>query len=212
MVICFLLVAHCDAVYAQDGPDLLFREDWKEIPEEIPVNQKHVDNSDLQLHLYGPARDQIKKSHHEVPANHPYYIWSGPCEGNWAVALEHQKQNMDLTGNAKIRWRTHQAGFRQLRLLVMLSDGSWLVSDEYIGPSAGWRVQEILMTDIRWRKINMERIAEGKWIDDADLSNVVQIGFTDLMAGGHSGASSRVDWLEVYAKPAKKAEVEFQNN
>lgn len=197
------LLATVPFVFAQDEPDLFFREDWKEIPEETPVNQNHVNHPDLLLHLYGPGRDQIKKSHHEKPANHPYYIWSGPCMGNWAVTLQHKKLNMDLSGNAKVRLRTHQSGFRQLRLLVKLADGSWLVSDEYLGPSKDWRVLDILLADARWRKINMERIAEGSWVENPDLSEVTHIGFTDLMSGGQSGASSRVDWLEVYAKPAK---------
>ncbi len=36
-------------------PGLAFREDWKEIPAETPVNQKHVNHPDLILGLYGPG-------------------------------------------------------------------------------------------------------------------------------------------------------------
>ena len=42
-------------------------------------------NPDLLLGLYGPGEDGIKKSHHDKPADDPYYIWSGTCTGNWAV-------------------------------------------------------------------------------------------------------------------------------
>jgi len=33
---------------------------------------------------------------------------------------------------------------------------------------------------------------------------VDEIGFTDLMAGGGSPASSRVDWIEVYGRPVSR--------
>src|SRR5688572_26719766 len=68
---------------AQDRPSLFFREDWKEIPAATPVTQEHVVNKDLILGLHGPGRDSIKKSHHDDPADDPYYIWSGLCKGNW---------------------------------------------------------------------------------------------------------------------------------
>ena len=43
--------------------------------------------------------------------------------------------------------------------------------------------------------------------DDADLSRVEEIGFTDLMRGaGHgSGGGSRVDWIQVTGKPVPRA-------
>jgi hypothetical protein len=69
-------------------PGLLFREDWKEIPAEIPLHGGHVSNADLIVGLYGPGKDSIKKSHHETPPDDPYYIWSGLCTGNWAVTLK----------------------------------------------------------------------------------------------------------------------------
>lgn len=43
-------------------PDLFFREDWKETPAEIPVNQNHVQNENLTVQLYGPGKDVIKKA------------------------------------------------------------------------------------------------------------------------------------------------------
>ncbi len=53
---------------------LKFSEDWKEIPAEIPVTQDHVNHPDLVLGLNGPGKDSIKKSHHDKPADDPYYI------------------------------------------------------------------------------------------------------------------------------------------
>jgi hypothetical protein len=56
-------------------PGLFYREDWKETPAEIPLNQSHVENSALTVHLYGAGIDSLKKSHHEKPADDPYYGW-----------------------------------------------------------------------------------------------------------------------------------------
>ena len=68
-------------------PGLFFREDWKEIPAEIPLSQKHVNNTDLFVQLYGAGQDSIKKSHHEKPVDDPFYVWSGLCLENWMVTL-----------------------------------------------------------------------------------------------------------------------------
>ncbi len=197
-----LLFFHCSA---QDRPGLLFREDWKEIPAEIPINQKHVANENLLLHLYGPGIDSLKKSHHDHPADDPYYVWSGLCPANWALTLEHKKYLVNFTGLSKIRWRTKQFGFRQLHIIVKLADGTWLVSDLSDGASTDWRIREFNAEDLHWRKLNIETITEGPYVENPDLSNVDQIGFTDLMRGGKSDACSRLDWIEVYAfrKPRK---------
>ncbi|MGW8315001.1 MAG: hypothetical protein ACWGNV_05320 [Bacteroidales bacterium] len=179
-------------------PGLFFREDWKEIPAETPVTQNHVNNPDLILGLYGPGKDSIKKSHHDQPADDPYYIWSGLCTGNWAVTLRHREQEVDLTKFAKIRWRTKQFGFRELHVLLKLADGTWLVSEQSDPASGDWRIMEFNLMDITWNTLNIETVVEQQRISDPDLSRVVEIGFTDLMSGGASAACSRLDWLEVY--------------
>src|SRR4051794_31918065 len=87
-------------------PPLFFREDWKESPFAEPVTAEHLTNPKLQFTLYGPGKANIKKSHHDTPNDDPYYIWSGDCAGNCAIALRDKESNVDLTGLAKIRWRT----------------------------------------------------------------------------------------------------------
>jgi hypothetical protein len=185
-------------IQAQDRPGLFFREDWKEIPPATPVTQAHVSNPDLILTLYGPGAAGVKKSHHDQPADDPYYIWSGETPANWAIALRHRKALVDLRGLAKIRWRSRQSGFHELRLLLKLSNGIWLISDQTDGQSQDWRVREFNLADIRWRRLDITAIVEREWIPTPDLSQVEEIGWTDLMAGGGSPASSRVDWIEVY--------------
>lgn len=185
-------------------PELLFREDWKETPAEIPLSQNHVNNPDLLIQLYGPGKDSLKKSNHEKPVDDPFYVWSGLCLGNWMVTLRHNVNNIDLTGFAKIKWRSKQFGFRHLRIALKLANGSWLVSDQSDGPSKDWRTKEFNIQEINWHKLDVDRITEIGVAMDPDLSNVVEIGFTDLMPGGKSAACSRLDWIEVYANPVRR--------
>ena len=198
----FLLISVISAAHftssAQSGAKLFFREDWKEIEAALPVTQEHVANPDLVLSLYGPAREAIKKSNHPPIPNDPYYIWSGECKANWAVGLRHSNASVDLTGEARIRIRSKQSGFRQLRIILKLRNGDWLVSDQYAGVSDDWAEKEFRIQDVRWRKLDISRVTEGAWVANPDLSSVAEIGFTDLMAGGGTPASSRLDWIEVY--------------
>ncbi len=200
----FLFLFFHSVGVAQYRPSLFFREDWKELPASIPVNQDHVANQDLLLNLYGPGQDSIKKSHHDKPADDPYYIWSGLCNGNWAVSLKNETSNVDLTGYAKVRWRSRQSGFRNLRLIIKLAGGTWLVGDTQDGSSKDWRVCEFNIMDINWYELNIEEVYEKRPAKDPDLSNIEEIGFTDLMPGGQSDACSRLDWIEVYGKPVNR--------
>jgi len=189
---------------AQYRPQLFFREDWKTIPAATPVTQQHVSNPDLILGLYGPGCDSIKKSHHAAPEDDPYYIWSGLCLGNWAVTLKSKSFYADLREYAKIIWRSRQSGFRQLRLILKLADGEWLVGDQCDGQSRDWRIKEFNLADIRWYELDITTLVEGPPVESPDLSRVDEIGFTDLMRGGQSIACSRLDWIEVYGKKVKR--------
>lgn len=189
---------------AQERPPLFFREDWKEIPFATPVTQEHVANKELLLTLHGPGKDSIRKSHHDQPYDDPYYIWSGLAQGNWAVSLRHVKNDVDLTGQSHIRWRAKQSGFRFLRPIIKLANGVWLVADGYDDASSDWRERDFIISDLRWRRLDIEKMIEGRTVTTPDLSHVVEIGFTDLMTGGGSDACSRLDWIEVWGKPVAR--------
>lgn len=197
-----LLLVFLFTAVATDSPELLFREDWAESPAEIPINQRHVVNPDLVVKLYGPGAMGIKKSHHDHIQNDPYYVWSGACPGNWALTLRHKKGPMDLEGGARIRWRSRQSGFHRLRPILKLTDGRWLVGDVFDPESPNWQIVEFKLSDIRWRELDIVRITGKKWLDSPSLGSVEEVGFTDLMPGGSSDASSRVDWIEVYGRLA----------
>ena len=193
-------------VIAQENyrPGLFFREDWKETPAEIPLSQKHVANPDLMVLLYGAGKDSLKKSNHEKPVDDPFYVWSGLCLDNWMVTLKHKSNNVDLTEFAKIKWRTKNYGFRQLRITLKLADGTWLISDQFDGPSKDWREKEFTIQDIIWHKLDEKRVVELGVAQNPDLTNVEEIGFTDLMPGGKSQACSRLDWIAVWGKPVNR--------
>jgi hypothetical protein len=135
----------------------------------------------------------MRKSNHDHPDDDPFYVWSGLCHGNWALTLKNPGSYVDLSEYAKIKWRTKQSGFRCLRILLKLADGTWLVSDQCDCRSADWRIREFNISDIKWYALDIKTITEQKPVDNPDLTKVDEIGITDLMAGGRSVACSRLD-------------------
>jgi hypothetical protein len=185
-------------VAAQTRPGLAFREDWKQSAAATPVTQDHVVNPDLILSLHGPGAQLVKKSHHDQPADDPYYIWSGDTTAPWAVSLRHRRGVVDLSSPAHVRWRAKQSGFHELRLIAQIDDTQWLIADQADGASSDWRERDFVIADLTWRTLDITRIAEGRTVERPDLSKVRAIGVTDLRAGGGTPASSRLDWIEVF--------------
>ena len=197
LMLLVVLVAQFAMAADRSQPDLFFREDWTETPPNLPVTNADLTNQDLVVSRWGPGGSVIKKSFHDNKPEDPYYIWSGLCPGTWAVSLRKKNAVVDLTAG-KVRWRAKQAGFRELRIVIKTAGGNWMVSDQSDPASEDWRVREFVIADMRWRALDIEKVTEGAWVQDADLSKVEEIGFTDLMPGGRSAACSRLDWIEVY--------------
>jgi hypothetical protein len=197
VLVLFAVITECRAQYR---PDLFFREDFAETPAETPITQRHLSNDALELALYGPGADLIKKSNHDQPVDDPFYVWSGQAEGNWAVTLRNPDSYVDLSEYAKVVWRSKQSGLRCLRLIVKTAGEDWLVSGTCDGPSRDWRVHQFNITDVEWYELDIEEVVEGRSVTQPDLSRVTEVGFTDLMRGGGTPASSRLDWIEVYGR------------
>jgi hypothetical protein len=90
--------------------------------------------------------------------------------------------NPDLEMN----WNTKMSGLHQIRPIVKLVDGTWLVGD--------------LAQD------TTRVVTAGTVLDKTDLTKVDEIGFADLMPGsGHGpGGWSDVAQIEVYARPVAR--------
>jgi hypothetical protein len=192
------------AAAAAGRPPLFFREDFRETPAATPITQEHVANASLVMSLYGPGREGMKKSHHDTPADDPFYVWDGTCGGNCGITLRDKASYVDLTGQAKIRWRTKQSGFRRLHLIVKTAGGEWLVSDPREVESVDWRESEQSIQELRWRRLDIKTMIEGAPVAAPDLSRVDEIGWSSLMTGGGTPACTRVDWIEVYGRPVAR--------
>ena len=191
-------------------PPLFFREDWQEtknVPVEHPVTQAAVATPTLDIKLYGPSGKDIVENGLPSTADNPPHLWTGLCASTCAAALRDRNNYVDLTGMAKIRWLIHTSGFHEVRPVVKLADGTWLVGDHGDATTQDYHVVEITLADLRWLKMDMEKVVtRGDLLDHVDLSKVDEVGFTDLMPGsGHGdGGYSGVGWIEVYGKPVKR--------
>jgi hypothetical protein len=181
---------------------LFFKEGWKDTAA-VPVTQTVVTNPDLDLKVYGATKDDMTVNNEGgVP-----HVWTGLCPGGCAVALRHKESFADLSGKARIKWYTKTSGFHQIRPVVKLADGTWLVGDHADAYTFDYHETEFYFADVRWLKLDIEKVqTKGVLLDKVDLTKVDEIGFVDLTPGsGHGlGGFSDVGWLEVYAKPVKR--------
>ncbi|HLG57880.1 MAG TPA: hypothetical protein VI485_21220 [Vicinamibacterales bacterium] len=191
-------------------PPLFFKEEWKQTPAggEHAVTQDAVANPALELKLYGPTAKEILMSGSAGDELNPIHVWTGMCTTPCAVALRHKSSFADLSGLARIRWNTKVSGFHEIRPIVKLADGTWLVGDHTDGTVRDWLFTEFSLGDVRWMRLDIARlVTTGTVMDRADLSKVDEIGFVDLMpSSGHGqGGWSDVAQIEVYATPVPRA-------
>ena len=190
-------------------PALFLREEWKQVPGggEHPVTPEAVANPNLELKLYGTSSKEIQLTGSAQDENNPIHVWTGLCTTPCAVALRDKNNFADLTGLARIRWVTKVSGFHQVRPIVKLADGTWLVGDHTDGSSVDWLQSEFSLADVRWLKLDINGvITKGSWVDKPDLSRIDEVGFADLLPGsGHGqGGWSDVAAIEVFGKSVKR--------
>ena len=200
---------------APTRPPLFFGESWKQLstpPDDHgawPASQGGVSNPHLQLTLHGASGKEIQLVAVRGSADvYPVNLWTGTTTTPSGASLRDRNNFVDLTDPlAKIRWTVRTSGFHQVRPIVKLADGTWLVGDRTSGPSADFNVDDISIADVRWMKLDIARVVTtGNWIDHPDLSKVDEVGFVDLMPGsGHGpGGYVNVARIEVYGKPVKR--------
>jgi len=191
-------------------PPLFFKEEWKQNDknDEHPATAASVGNPNLQMTLHGPGQD-IQLTGRAGDDNNPIHLWTGTSTSPIAVSLRETSNYADLTGLARIRWNTKMSGFHQIRPIVKLADGTWLIGDRADGNSTrDWLVSEITPSDLRWLKLDITRVVTtGNFVEKVDLSRVDEIGFADLMPGSGHGPGGWVDvaQFEVYARPVPRA-------
>lgn len=196
-------------------PPLFFSESWKALPTppddhgEWPAQQAGVASPNLQLSLHGPSGKEITLVAVRGRADvYPLNLWTGVTTSPIGATLRDKDSYVDLTDPlAKIRWVVRTSGFHQIRPLIKLADGTWLVGDHTTGPSADFNEADVSIADVRWMKIDTARmVTVGLLVDRPDLSKVDEVGFADLMPGsGHgNGGYVNVARIEVFGKPVKR--------
>jgi hypothetical protein len=147
--------------------------------------------------LTGSAQDE----------NNPIHLWTGGCTTPCAVALRDRSHYGDLTGLARIPWVTKVSGFHQVRPIVKLADGTWLVGDHTDGSTGDWLQSEFSLADVRWLRLDINAVVtKGNFVDKPDLSKVDEIGFVDLVPGSGHGPGGWIDvaTFEVFGKPIQR--------
>jgi hypothetical protein len=185
-------------------PPLFFSEEWKQTPanDEHPVTQQSIANPALELKLYGSTAKEIQLTGTAGNESNPIHVWTGMCSTPCALAFRHKANYADLTGLARIRWNTKTSGFHEIRPIVKLADGTWLVGDRTDGTTRDWLVTEFNLADVRWLRLDIERVVTiGNIVERPDLSRVDEVGFVDLMPGSGHGAGgwSDVAQMDVFA-------------
>jgi hypothetical protein len=186
---------------APQPASLFFRETWKVVPAAVPVTQAVVTNPDLALTVYGKAPEVNNEG--GVP-----HVWTGLCAPACAITLKHKQNMVDLSGKARMKWLAKTSGFHEIRPLVKLADGTWLVGDVADAYTFDYHESDFYFATVHWLKLDIQTLTtKGTLLDTVDLSKVDEVGFVDLTPGsGHGlGGFSDVGWIEVYGKPVQRA-------
>ena len=148
-VLCAVMVMLAPAVMLaqrapQTRPPLFLSEGWKQLttpPDDHgawPASQAAVASPNLQLTLHGTSAKEIVVVAVRGSADlYPLNLWTGTTTSPSAASLRDRANFVDLTDPlAKIRWTVRTSGFHQVRPIVKLADGTWLVGDQATGRSA----------------------------------------------------------------------------
>jgi hypothetical protein len=191
-------------------PPLFFREEWKQTEKggEHPVTPAEaLSNPNLQLTLHGPAASEFLMTGSAGDENNPTHLWTGMCTSPCGATLRDTANMVDLSGLARIKWNTKTSGFHQIRPLIRLADGTYLVGDAAHGSPSDWLWSEIPLADVRWLRLDVATgLTKGTFVANPDLTRVDEVGYIDLMPGsGHGpGGWSDVAQIEVYGRPVRR--------
>ena len=187
---------------------LFFKEEWKQDAgnTEHPATQESVSNPNLEFKLYGQNHDVLIAGA-VTTENNPPHMWTGTCTTACAVALRDKTNFVDITGLARMKWISKMSGYHEIRPIVKLANGTWLIGDHADNNNVDWLTHEFSFQGMRWLTLDIARVVTtGTWVANPDLTKVDEIGFADLMPGSGHGAGgwSDVATIEVYGKPVPR--------
>lgn len=196
---------------AAEPPKMIFHEGWTRAPLAQPITQSNLANQNLTLHIYGDP-NQIRKAMHPLDD----YTYTGETTTNWALTVSDRTSLWDATGGGKIRFKTQNTGYRFLHVVIKTADGRYFASEEGAGESSVWIETDYIFQDLHWRNLLMtdtpsnasnRRQPDPKRVPiiptskgTPDLTQLDEVGFSDLMEGGWIPATSRVAFFELYGK------------
>ncbi len=207
------------ALLAQGAPRIsispsVFKVEWVPIngnTDQVPIAQGNVADTNVQVHWYGDAAQHLLTSGSPDNPGRPFSVWSGECDGPFAITFSQKDHYVDLTGLAKMRWVVKTSGFHAVRPVIKLADGTMLVGNLAATSPPMMTQLEFTFAGVRWVQLDPERVvtlADGAnssgeiWVETPDLSKVDEIGFADLMpASGHgAGGFIHLGNIEVFGK------------
>lgn len=194
-----------------EPPKLIFHEPWTRAPLSQPITQENLANQTLTLHVYGDAT-QIRKAMHPLDD----YTYTGETTTNWALTVSDKANLWDVTRGGKIRFKTQNTGYRFLHVVIKTADGKYFASEEGAGESSVWIESDFIFQDLHWRNLLMtdtpsnasnRRQPDPKRIPiipttkgTPDLTQIDEVGFSDLMEGGWIPATCRVAAFDLVGK------------
>ena len=196
---------------SNEPPESIFREAWTRAPLSQPITQDNLGNQNLTLHIYGDAT-QIRKAMHPLDD----YTYTGETTTNWALTVSDKANLWDVTRGGKIRFKTQNTGYRFLHVVIKTADGKYYASEEGAGESSVFIESDFVFQDLHWRNLLMtdtptnasnRRQPDPKRVPiipttkaTPDLTQIDEVGFSDLMEGGWIPATSRVKAFELFGK------------
>jgi hypothetical protein len=194
---------------------------------QVPIVQSNVADPNVEVKWYGDAAKHLLTSGTVGSDTTPFSVWSGECDGPFAITFKQKNSMVDLSGLGKIRWIVKTSGFHVVRPVVKLADGTMLVGDHADEAVPMLMTKEFALSDVRWIKLDPMRVVTvnaGRgggpanpnneiWVTNPDLTKVDEIGFADLMPGsGHgTGGYIHLSTIEVFGKPVPRAATTASN-
>jgi len=196
-------------------PALLFRETWLQPPGAKPFGQGDgtddvvtrltaanlpvvVANKRLELHVYGKDGYLVRTAQHQGRND----LWSGMATTPVGVTLRDKANYLDLTGLARVRWIVRTNSVSLLHPIVKLADGTYIVARRAIETGGEFLQVELSFNDLKWFKLDPEKVVPSVEVKNPDLTRVDEIGMAYLAPGGGHGTASSINLsnVEVYAK------------